>query len=194
VQSIADRGAIAGLCPITEANLGDGIFGTATFLKSGGQFGIGTDSNVLIHAVGELRQLEYAQRLIRRERNVLSSTLCPSTGRTLYRAALLGGSQALGIHSVGFAVGHPADIVSLDNKLPCLCGRVGDSLLDSWIFTCRESAIDSVWQAGKKCVVNGRHIHSERVAHSLGTLFARSKINFRGSIRQERIMQGQRRL
>ena len=62
-QGIASRGAIVGLCPITEANLGDGIFDAKTFTQAGGRFGIGTDSNVLIDAAGELRQLEYTQRL-----------------------------------------------------------------------------------------------------------------------------------
>ena len=90
------RGAVAGLCPITEANLGDGIFPAAAFLEAGGRFGVGSDSNVEITAPGELRQLEYGQRLAHRARNVLAAKEGESTGRALYEGALAGGAQAAG--------------------------------------------------------------------------------------------------
>ena len=93
--ALAGSGAVAGLCPITEASLGDGIFPAREFLDAGGRFGIGTDSNVLVGVADELRQLEYGQRLKHRERNVLSGGPGVSTGRALFDAALAGGAQAL---------------------------------------------------------------------------------------------------
>ena len=93
--ALAASGAVAGLCPITEANLGDGIFDGSRYLESGGLFGVGSDSNVLISLTGELRQLEYSQRLSHRKRNVMVSDR-PSTGYSLYRSVLAGSARALG--------------------------------------------------------------------------------------------------
>ena len=98
---LAVSGAVAGLCPITEANLGDGIFPAADYLGAGGAFGLGTDSNVLIDAAGELRALEYAQRSVHRARNVLAPEAGQSTGRRLFDGALRGGAQALGLSISG---------------------------------------------------------------------------------------------
>jgi formimidoylglutamate deiminase len=163
-SAVAARSAVAGLCPITEANLGDGIFPAAAFLGAGGQLGIGTDSNVLIDLAGELRQLEYTQRLIRQERNVLCFAARPSTGRNLFEAALCGGTQALGVRSIGFREGQSADIVGLDPAHPSLACRKGDTLLDSWLFAARDCPVDTVWRAGKKWVVEGRHVAREEIA------------------------------
>ena len=118
----AASGAVAGLCPITEANLGDGMFDARRFLNAGGRFGIGSDSNVLIGVADELRQLEYSQRLARRERNVLGKAN-GSTGRRLFDEALRGGAQALGAGPAGIAAGHAADLVSLDAGHPTLAGK-----------------------------------------------------------------------
>jgi len=159
---MAASGAIAGLCPITEANLGDGIFNAPVFFGAGGQFGVGSDSNVLIGAADELRQLEYSQRLTLRARNVLATTSMASTGRVLFEGALTGGSRALGVTG-GFAPGRPADIVSLDAAHVALAGRSGDALLDSWVFS-GKSLVDCVWTLGRKVVTNGRHHQAEQVA------------------------------
>lgn len=161
-RAMAARGAIAGLCPITEANLGDGIFNATTFFGAGGRFGVGSDSNVLIGAADELRQLEYSQRLALRARNVLATTSMASTGRVLFDGALAGGAQALGMPS-GLAPGHPADIFSLDSSQVALAGRSGDALLDSWVFS-GKSLVDCVWTSGRKVVTNGRHHQAEQVA------------------------------
>lgn len=161
-QSMAASGAIAGLCPITEANLGDGIFSAPAFFGAGGHFGVGSDSNVLIGAADELRQLEYSQRLALRARNVLATTSIASTGRVLFEGALTGGSQALGVTG-GLASGRPADIVSLDAAHVALAGRSGDALLDSWVFS-GKSLVDCVWTLGRKVVTNGRHHQAEQVA------------------------------
>jgi formiminoglutamate deiminase len=154
--ALARSGAIAGLCPITEANLGDGLFPAAEFLGSGGQLGVGSDSNVLIDAAEELRLLEYGQRLSRRSRNVLACEAGGSTGANLYRGALEGGAQALGVES-GLKVGASADIVSFAPDHAVLIGRSGDAVLYSYIFAGRRDMIDGVWRAGKKLVANGRH-------------------------------------
>jgi formimidoylglutamate deiminase len=155
--ALADSGAVAGLCPITEASLGDGIFPARDYVGANGRFGVGTDSNVLVGAADELRQLEYGQRLSHRERNVLSGGVGASTGRVLFDTALAGGAQALGQPRVGLQTGARADIVSLDASHPSLSGRRGDAALDGWIFASSNDAIDCVWAGGDKIVTNGRH-------------------------------------
>lgn len=155
-MAMARRGAVAGLCPITEANLGDGLFPAQAFLEAGGRFGVGSDSNVLIDAAEEMRLLEYGQRLARRERNVLARGAGRSTGADIYRAALAGGAAALGAQA-GLAVGAPADIVSLHLRHPSLDGRAGDAIIDSYIFAAGSRAIDCVWRQGIKLVSDGHH-------------------------------------
>lgn len=157
VTAFAKTGAVAGLCPITEASLGDGIFPAREFVDAGGAFGVGTDSNVLVGVADELRQLEYGQRLKHRQRNVLSGGAGRSTGRTLFDHALAGGSRALAQAAVGLAPGARADIVTLDTAHPSLAGRQGDVAIDGWIFAAGSGAIDCVWAGGHKVVESGRH-------------------------------------
>ena len=159
---LAVSGAVAGLCPITEANLGDGIFPAHRYLAGGGRIGIGSDSNILIDAAQELRGIEYSQRLIHRARAVLASEAKPSVGARLFGAALTGGAQALGIAS-GIAPGLRADIVTLNTNHPSLYGRSGDQWLDAWIFAAHSGAIDTVWRAGRKLVSQSRHHVGEAV-------------------------------
>ncbi|WP_315799557.1 formimidoylglutamate deiminase [Bradyrhizobium sp. SZCCHNR1002] len=154
---LANSGATAGLCPVTEASLGDGIFPAREFLRARGRIGIGTDSNVLVGVSDELRQLEYGQRLTHRERNVLTSGPEASTGRTLFDAALAGGAQALAQSFAGLQVGARADIVTLDLSHPSLAGRTQDVLLDGWIFATSSEAVDCVWAGGAKVVQGGHH-------------------------------------
>jgi formiminoglutamate deiminase len=161
IAQLAASGAVAGLCPITEANLGDGIFPGNTYVASGGRFGIGTDSNVSIGVADELRQLEYSQRLRDRARNVMSGAT-PSTGRALFAGALAGGSQALGASVPGgIAQGAPADFVSLDTSAPLFAAREGDAMLDTLVFAGVRAPIDGVWRAGRKWVSGGRHRHRD---------------------------------
>lgn len=157
VTAFARTGAAAGLCPITEASLGDGVFPAREFLAAGGVFGVGTDSNVLVGVADELRQLEYGQRLKHRARNVLSGGAGRSTGRTLFDHALAGGAQALAQETSGLAPGARADIVTLDTTHPSLAGRAGDAAIDGWIFAAGSGAIDCVWAGGDKVVEGGRH-------------------------------------
>lgn len=154
-ERLARSGATAGLCPITEANLGDGIFPAQAFVRHGGRYGIGTDSNVWIDALAELRQLEYGQRLSLRARNVLATVEGASTGGTLYRQALEGGSRALGVAG-GIALGNRADLVSLQLDHPTLWGKSEDTLLDALVFG-GSRAIEHVWRAGVQVVRDGRH-------------------------------------
>lgn len=167
-ERVAASGAIAGLCPITEANLGDGIFPTRQFLEHGGRFGIGTDSNIRTSVTDELRQLEYAQRLRHRQRNVLGGE--SSTGRAVFEAANRGGQQALGVPGTGIVTGAPADLASLSTDL--WEADDGDGILNAWIFA-RGVEIDCVWIAGKKMVEGGRHLHRDEIAAI-----------FRGTMRQ----------
>jgi formimidoylglutamate deiminase len=160
LQGVASRGAVVGLCPVTESSLGDGIFSAAAFLAAGGRSGIGTDSNIRIDAAEELRTLEYSQRLAQRARNVLAAAPGASTGRSLFDAALAGGSAALreaGPEPAGLVAGASLDVVSLARDHPALIGRHGDETLDSWIFAGDRGLIDCVWRAGVKLVSGGRH-------------------------------------
>ncbi len=156
-RGLARCGAVAGLCPVTEANLGDGIFPGPPFVAAGGRFGIGSDSNIRIGVADELRQLEYAQRLRDRARNVMAVS-GGSTGRALFEAALHGGAWALGAGSSGLVEGAAADIVSLRAEHEALIGREGDALLDSWIFAGGGDLVDCVWTCGVKRVADGRHL------------------------------------
>lgn len=157
IAGIAASGAVAGLCPITEANLGDGVFPAAEFMALGGMIGVGSDSNVRIDAAEELRLLEYGQRLTRRARNVLASAERPATGARLFAAAVAGGGRSLGVET-GLAAGRPADIVSLNRDDMAFAGRDGDALVDSWVFASR-AGVDCVWRGGVKQVEGGRHRH-----------------------------------
>lgn len=158
---MARSGAVAGLCPVTEANLGDGVFPAVDFFAQGGAFGVGTDSNVLIDAAGELRALEYSQRLTRRGRAVLADKDA-STGGTLYRRALAGGAQATG-GTTGIAVGQAADFVSLETDDLAYAGRTDDALLDSLVFAGPKRAIRTVWRRGRVVVENGRHVGRDAI-------------------------------
>jgi formiminoglutamate deiminase len=162
---LARCGAVAGLCPVTEANLGDGIFPARDFLAAGGVFGLGTDSNIRIDAAAELCSLEYSQRLSHQQRNVLAGAPGQSTGRRLFSGALEGGSQASGCADVSLTSGSSADFLTLDESHPSLVGRSEDALLDSWIFAGGKSAVACVWRAGRKVVVAGQHVERDRLAH-----------------------------
>jgi formimidoylglutamate deiminase len=171
---LARSGAVVGLCPVTEANLGDGLFPAVDYLGKGGSWGIGTDSNVCIGLGEELRVLEYGQRLWHRARNVLAEP-GQSTGMRLFNGALAGGGQALGCQT-GLAKGHPADIVSLNAGHAALMGKTGDEIVDSLIFAGGGSLVDRVWRLGRLQIRDGRHVMRDRIlpafGRALGTLRA----------------------
>ncbi|MEJ1161160.1 formimidoylglutamate deiminase [Prosthecomicrobium sp. N25] len=170
--ALAATGAVAGLCPLTEANLGDGIFPAADFRAAGGAFGIGSDSNVEIGLGAELRMLEYSQRLRDRARNVLAPPE-GSTGLSLFAAALAGGARALGAGPSEIAPGAPADLVALSPARPGTDLPDGDALLDAWIFAPGTVAVDKVWVRGVRLVEDGRHRERERIGRRFGAVMER---------------------
>ena len=159
---LAATGAVAGLCPITESSLGDGIFDGVRYLQADGRFGVGSDSNVRISLAEELRTLEYSQRLRDRGRAMLA-TPEKSTGRVLFDGACAGGAQAAGRNSGSIAPGRLADLVALDAGNPNLAGRSGDALLDSFIFAGGNGLVSDVWAAGRYRVHEGNHIARGRI-------------------------------
>lgn len=161
-HDLAKSGAVAGLCPITEANLGDGTFNAPAWLAAGGVFGIGSDSNVRISLVEELCTLEYTQRLRDGGRNIAILDE-GSVGDFLYRAAARGGAKALQRPAGTIAVGQLADLVAIDTNHPTLCALRADQWLDGWIFASSEGVITDVWSAGRHNVSGGRHIARERI-------------------------------
>jgi formiminoglutamate deiminase len=171
IGAMARSGAVAGLCPMTEANLGDGLFPAEAFRAARGCYGVGSDSNIRIDATEELRLLEYVQRLRRLGRNMFADGPGGSTGGALYRGALAGGAQALGV-GAGLAVGLAADIVSLDPRHCSLSARSGDALLDALIFSAGQGAIDRVWRRGREVVVHGRHVARDAIARRYSATLA----------------------
>jgi formimidoylglutamate deiminase len=161
-RRLAKSGAVAGLCPITEANLGDGIFAAPRFAAAGGRFAVGTDSNVRIALHEELRTLEYGQRLREQKRNRLGP-VGASTGRHLFDTARSGGARALDLASGTLAVGQTADIVILDDTHPALVGRHGDQIIDSWIFAAGDGAVRDVFAGGQHVVAEARHVRRDEI-------------------------------
>ena len=169
LKGIAKTGAVAGLCPTTEANLGDGIFPLLDFLPANGIFGIGSDSNVCTSPAEELRLLEYAQRLVTKHRNVAYREPGTPTGARLYRQALVGGAQACSRPIGSIEPGKRADIVVLDHDSPVIYGRNGDAILDSWIFSANGNPVRDVMVGGKWVVQDGRHYREDSVASAYRT-------------------------
>jgi formimidoylglutamate deiminase len=157
--ALAASGAVAGLCPTTEANLGDGTFPAQGYLDAQGRIGIGSDSHVAVDWRAELRLLEYGQRLARRERNVLASTTRPQVAERLVDAALAGGAQATGRATGALRAGCRADWVVLDARHPSIDARPRDSWLSGVVFC--EHGASPIWDVytGGQCVVQaGRHV------------------------------------
>jgi formimidoylglutamate deiminase len=161
---LAASGAVVGLCPTTEANLGDGLFNLGQYLAEGGAFGIGSDSHVSISPIEELRWLEYGQRLSSLRRLVAADEAKPHTGARLFKAALEGGAQALGRRIGRLAPGCRADLVRIDSQHPRLAGRGGDLLLDALVFSGNANLVQDVMVGGRWLVRDGRHIERERTA------------------------------
>ena len=163
VAGLARSGAVAGLCPITEANLGDGPFDGPGWIAAGGAFGVGSDSNVRISAAGELRMLEYSQRL----RDLARNVMVPgegSVGAFLCRGAARGGARALGRAAGEIAPGLWADLVAVDADHPALCALEGDQLLDGLCFAAPDAVVTDLWSAGRHAVRSGRHVARDTVA------------------------------
>lgn len=160
-RRLARSGAVAGLCPTTEANLGDGLFPLVEYLDHGGRIGIGSDSNISVSPVEELRWLEYGQRLTRRARNLAATAARPHVGARLFAAALDGGLAASGLAAVQ---PYAAGAVALDAAHPLLAARADDELLDSWIFAGNAPLVRAVWTHAGQVVADGRHRQRAAVA------------------------------
>jgi formimidoylglutamate deiminase len=154
--ALAKTRAVAGLCPITESSLGDGIFDGVAYAAHGGRWGIGSDSNIRIALSEELRTLDYSQRLRDHSRAALA-TEHRSTGRVLFEGAARGGAQAAGRDAGAIAVGKLADLVALSGTSPDMAGHQGDTTLDAYIFAGDDRMVTDLWSAGRHLVTNGRH-------------------------------------
>jgi formimidoylglutamate deiminase len=161
-QRLAQSGAVAGLCPTTEANLGDGLFPLRAYLDAGGILGIGSDSHVSVSPVEELRWLEYGQRLFARRRNIAVSPARRSVGETLYAAALHGGARAAGI--ADGAAGARAALIVLDDTAAQLAARDAQDAIDSVVFSGNANLVRHVMTNGDWVVRDFRHRDEERIA------------------------------
>jgi formimidoylglutamate deiminase len=172
-DKLAQSGAIVGLCPTTEANLGDGIFNGERYLRDSGAIAIGSDSNISVSVAEELRQLEYSQRLKLHMRNVLADQRHRSTGRRLFDAAASGGARAIAQPQGSIAKGLRADIVVLDADHPALIGRSGDAILDSWIFSGGNECVRDVFVGGRHLVKDRKHVHERAITQRYRETLAR---------------------
>jgi formimidoylglutamate deiminase len=155
--ALARSGAVAGLCPTTEANLGDGTFPLRDYMTQGGTFGIGSDSHISVNAGEELRLLEYGQRLKHLSRTTAASIEMPSAGEALYARALAGGRQALGRPIGRIEAGHRADWIVLDADHPALAGHEPNTLLDAAVFAAPSLPVRDVMTGGIWRVREGHH-------------------------------------
>lgn len=171
--ALARAGAVAGLCPITEANLGDGIFPAVEYLQKGGKFALGSDSCVRIDLCEEVRLLDYSQRLRDQTRTPLAPPKA-SSGAALYAKALNGGAQALAQKTGALEIGKNADIITLDANHPALASRTGDDLIDGWIYAANRPAIDTVYAKGKKLVCDGRHVNRDIITSEYNMILEKS--------------------
>jgi formimidoylglutamate deiminase len=163
-EGLACSGAVAGLCPTTEASLGDGIFGYPAYAKANGRFGFGTDSHVGTSPRDEMRQMETSQRLANNARSVVTDLARPHPGRNLLDAALQSGAQVSARPIGGIAPGLRCDLVELDTAHPALTGVGENTLLDSWVFSGQGNPIRTVVVGGHPVVAEGRHIRRDEIA------------------------------
>ena len=161
VAALAGTGAVAVLCPSTEANLGDGLFPLHDYLEHGGRIAIGSDSHISINPFEELRWLEYGQRLATQSRNVVSLR-DSHVGSELFARSLEGGALAAGRQPVGIETGAPADIVALCDDDPMLAGHNDDSRLDALVFSGYPLPVERVMVDGRWCVEDTVHVDRER--------------------------------
>jgi len=161
--ALAKTGAVIGICPTTEGNLGDGIFPMQAYWEHKGKFAIGSDSHISVSPIEELRWLEYMQRLKHRKRTIVHKDNLPSVGASLYESALSGGAQALGQNISALEIGHRADLIVLDEEHPSLYGRMRDHILDAFIFAGNNNPVKDVMVAGKWVVRDQVHFKEKEV-------------------------------
>jgi len=164
-QGIVESEAIAGICPTTEANLGDGIFPTTEFLAEQGTFAIGSDSHISVNPIEELRWLEYAQRLIKQQRAILADQQQLSVGRNLWQRAAKGGAQSTNSNTGELAIGKQADLLVLDDSKLNLFAHNEQHLLDSVVFASQSNVVKDVLVNGKWVIKDSKH-QAEQKSHT----------------------------
>lgn len=172
-QGIVASKAIAGICPTTEANLGDGIFPTTDFLALNGTFAIGSDSHISINPIEELRWLEYMQRLIKQQRVLLGSPQIASVGKNLWHKAALGGAQSTNSNTGSISVGKQADLLILNQKQTSLFANNNKHLLDSFIFASQQNMVKDVMVNGRWVIQNGAHANEQSSADNFANLLTK---------------------
>jgi formimidoylglutamate deiminase len=172
VTGLAASGAVAGLCPSTEADLGDGIFPLVGYRGASGRWGIGGDSHVSRDPAEELRLLEYVQRLVGRRRNINISSTSAAVGTTLWLEAAAGGAQALGRSMGALAPGKRADLVVLDGEHPDLASRTGDAIANALVFSGTRGLVHDVMVAGSWAVRERQHAQQDAVARHYARVVA----------------------
>ena len=171
-QGIVASKAIAGICPTTEANLGDGIFPTTEFLAEKGTIAIGSDSHISVNPIEELRWLEYAQRLIKQQRAILATENEASVGRNLWQQAALGGAQSTNSNTGELAIGKQADLLVLNAKKIALFAHDDQYLLDSMIFASQQNIIQDVMVNGHWVIKAGAHLLEKKSEQDFSQLLA----------------------
>jgi len=169
--------AIAGICPTTEANLGDGIFPTAEFLVDGGIFAIGSDSHISVNPIEELRWLEYAQRLIKQQRAILASNEQPSVGQYLWQKAVKGGAQSTNSNTGYLSIGKQADLLILDKAQTQLFANSEQNLLDSLIFASQQNVISDVMVNGNWVICKKQHVDEKQSSKDFAKLLTKLSAN-----------------
>lgn len=164
-RRLATSGAVAGLCPTTEANLGDGLFPLGNYIAAGGVFGIGSDSHVSHSPVEELRWLEYGQRLAGQCRNVAATLETPDVGAFLWQSAVQGGARAAGRPVGALAAGKRADLLVLDAAHVNLDGVAAAEVLGRFLFAGNDNLVKDVLVGGRWVVKNGVHFDQDTIAH-----------------------------
>jgi formimidoylglutamate deiminase len=166
-SEIARRRAVVGLCPLTEANLGDGIFELVAFHEQGGRWGIGTDSNISVSVTDELRLLEYGQRLVHQRRDVLTApgkSRDAQPGRIHFDTALAGGAQALGQPVGAIVQGRRADLIEIEPEAIVPLPSDLRTVIDQWVFACGKKVVRNVMVGGKWLVVDGKHVRESEIS------------------------------
>lgn len=157
IKMVSDSGAVVGLCPTTEANLGDGIFPLQQYFSSGGEIAIGSDSHISVSVIEELRLLEYSQRLKYQRRNIAANDRQIHTGTNLLIQCLKGGAKASGFNNGSLEIGKRADIIVIDDKSPLLTGTPDQNIIDRFIFNGNVNPVKHVFVAGDHVISNYKH-------------------------------------
>jgi formimidoylglutamate deiminase len=169
---MARSGAVAGLCPTTEANLGDGFFPLKAYLDSGGSIAVGSDSHSSVSPIEEMRWLEYGQRLLSQSRNVVSTRDSPHAGSSIVQRVLGGGADAMGANIGAISVGYRADIVVLDGNSPDMAFKAREHILDTAVFGGNSNNFRHVMSGGQWLVENYIHIREDVIGRRYRALMA----------------------